>query len=79
VDEADKVVEVWPDNWAAVQTFAALSTQWRVGAGGATGLDYGAVPPVMRLTGVPRGDWADVFDCIRIMEVAALEKLREKK
>jgi hypothetical protein len=72
-------VEVWPDNWLSVNTFAALSTQWRVGVSGPIGLDYTAIPDVMRMTGVPRAEWPEVFDCIRVMEVAALRKLREKK
>lgn len=77
--EADPVIGVWPDNWVAVNTFVALSTQWRVGVAGPTGLDYGALPEVMRMTAVPRSDWPDVFECVRIMESAALGKMREKK
>lgn len=45
---------------------------------GATGLDYNALPNVLRLTGVPRKEWAEVFECIQVCEVAALEKMREK-
>ncbi len=56
-----------------------MSTQWRVGMSGPTGLDYVALPQVMRLTGVPRKDWQDVFDGIRTMEDAALEKMRSEK
>ncbi|MGC0155496.1 DUF1799 domain-containing protein [Chromobacterium vaccinii] len=33
-------VEVWPDNWQAVQLLNRMSTQWRVGFGGVVGLDY---------------------------------------
>jgi hypothetical protein len=46
---------------------------------GPTGLDYNALPQVMRLTGVPHKDWQDVFDGIRTMEDAALEKMRSEK
>lgn len=56
-----------------------MSTQWRVGMAGATGLDYGALPHVMRLSGVPRKNWPDVFDGVRIMEDAALETMRKAK
>ena len=49
-----------------------MGTQWRVGMAGATGLDYAALPVVMRLVGVPAADRADVFDAIRTMEDAAL-------
>jgi hypothetical protein len=78
-EEADAAFEVWPDNWAAVQVFSALSTQWRAGATGPIGLDYTAVPVVLRLTSTPRADWPDVFDCVRVMEVAAIKTMRENK
>jgi hypothetical protein len=72
-------VEVWPDNLQAVNVFIAMATQWRVGPAGAVGLDYAALEPVMRMTGVPPGDVADVFGGVRIMEDAALEAMRKGK
>lgn len=56
--------------------FNALGTQWRIGMGGATGLDYNAVPVVLRLQGVPRSDWPQLFDDLRVMEGAALQAMR---
>lgn len=79
VEEASGPNEVYPDNWQAVVTFCAMGTQWRVGAGGAIGLDYGVLPSVMRMTGVPRSDWADIFDSIRVMEEEALAAMRTKQ
>ena len=80
VDEAGgPAEEVWPDNVATVNVFVAMSTQWRVGMGGPTGLDYAALPPVLRLLGVPTADRADVFDGLRTMEDAALETMRKSK
>lgn len=70
---------MWPDNWTAVLVFESLSTQWRVGMSGPTGLDYAVLPTVLRLAAVPRAEWADTFECIRVMEVAALEKMRSTK
>lgn len=72
-------VEIWPDNVQAVNVFVAMSTQWRVGMGGATGLDYAALPVVMRLAGVPPADRAEVFDAVRAMEEAALTTMRETR
>ena len=40
-------VEVWPENWVPFKVFNKVSTQWRVGAGGATGLDYSVVYSTM--------------------------------
>lgn len=70
---------VWPDNLLAVNTFVAMSTQWRVGAMGATGLDYNALPAVMRMIGVPVQDRADVFEDVRTLEDAALTLMRDSK
>jgi hypothetical protein len=70
-------VEVWEENAAAFQVFTAMVTQWRVGMNGPTGLDYAALEPVMRLTGVPRKEWPGVFADLRLMEDAALEEMRK--
>ena len=81
IEEATQgqVVEVWPDNLLAVNTFVAMSTQWRVGAMGATGLDYNALIDVMKLIGVHAKDRGDVFEDVRIMEDAALKLMKESK
>lgn len=61
-----------------MNTFIAMATQWRVGAMGATGLDYNALPMVMKLIGIPAKYRNDVFEDIRIMEDVALETMRKK-
>ncbi|WP_416046676.1 DUF1799 domain-containing protein [Cupriavidus basilensis] len=70
-------VEVWPDNVQAFEVFGQMGTQWRVGMGGAIGLDYGALPFVLRMSRVPRDQWAPVFEGIRVMENAALSAMSE--
>lgn len=55
-----------------------MSTQWRTGMNGATGMDYSALPEVMRMTNIPRRDWPEIFESIRVMEDAALEHMRKK-
>ncbi len=62
---------------AAISVFIAMSTQWRVGPGGPYGLDYQALPVTLRLCEVPRQAWPDVFDEIRVMEIAALAEIRK--
>lgn len=57
--------------------FIALSTQWRVGYSGATGLDYAVLPGVMSLCGVPADRQSEVFEGIREMEGAALTTMRK--
>lgn len=56
-----------------------MSTQWRIGPSGPTGLDYTALPAVMRLSGVQPADRADVFSGIQTMESAALDMMYAKK
>lgn len=77
VDEASPGIEVWPDNVLAVNVFIAMSTQWRSSGVGVIGLDYNALPVVMRFSGVPPADRAGVFESIRILEDAALETMRK--
>ena len=70
-------VEIWPDNVQTVNVFVAMSTQWRSGMGGATGLDYAGLPFVMRTCGVRHVDRADVFAGVRAMENEALTVMRD--
>ncbi|MFA9949159.1 DUF1799 domain-containing protein [Dentiradicibacter hellwigii] len=42
----DIEIELWPENALPMQVFMAMQTQWRIGMGGATGLDYSALPVV---------------------------------
>ena len=79
VEEATQVVDLWPDNLHAVNTFTSMLTQWRAGAAGLIGLDYGVLRDVLRFTLVPRSEWPQVFDDLRVMEDEALKVLREKK
>lgn len=80
VDEASgPPVDVWPEHMPACNVFIAMGTQWRIGANGATGLDYGPLQGVMRLMGVPRKDWPAVFDDLRVIEGAAIEHIHEKR
>jgi hypothetical protein len=71
-------VEVWTENWPSLELFSALSTQWRVGMNGPTGLDYSAVPVVMDMRGIEPDARRDIFEDIRIMERAAIEVFRDQ-
>lgn len=56
-----------------------MRTQWRVGAVGPIGLDYGALPVVLGMRGVPRRRWAALFDDLRVMEQAALDAMHRAR
>ncbi|WP_196913113.1 DUF1799 domain-containing protein [Pseudomonas nitroreducens] len=78
-DIADQdVVYVLPDNWLPLRVFQSMSTQWRIGMSGASGLDYSALPTVMKFEGVRKRDRLDVFDCVQVLERAALDIIHTK-
>lgn len=52
-----------------------LGTQWRMGPCGPTGLDYGVLPFVFRSRGIPRAQWNDVWQDIKVMEGEALKEM----
>jgi hypothetical protein len=72
------VVEIWPDTLVAHNAFVALSTQWRTSYGGLVGLDYNAIPPVFRLIGIPRKEWPDLFEDLRVMEAETLRVIAKR-
>lgn len=58
--------------------FIAMTTQWRAGFAGPTGLDYNALPTVLRLQAIPRRDWPEMFADLRVLEAEALTTMRKK-
>jgi len=77
--DLDDVVEVLPDNWDAFVLFDAMSTQWRTGFSGRTGLDYCALPSVMNLLGFPKKIRNSLFQDVIVMETEALLVMSEEK
>lgn len=77
-DYPQETVEVWPENWPAYGLFASLRTQWRVGMGGATGLDYGPLYCKMdRLKLTPEA-YDDLEADIQAMEFGALGAMNDR-
>lgn len=62
-----------------MQWFARLSTQWRHGMAGPTGLDYASVLALLRAARLPRDRREAIFDDIQIMERAALAEIHRNK
>jgi hypothetical protein len=56
-----------------------MGTQWRIGACGATGLDYTSIRPVAGFLGLTRSEVVGVFPDIRVMEAEALRVMAEQK
>ncbi|HDS1711354.1 DUF1799 domain-containing protein [Pseudomonas sp. SbB1] len=76
-DMETEEVEVWPDAWPAFCLFEALGTQWRLGPGGPSGLDYAAIPGTAKILGLKRRELPRVFHDLRIMEGEALAAMAE--
>lgn len=75
-------LEIWEDNWATVEVFLSLNTQWRREIPAMSdrmiwhGLPYPAIESTIRMM----GRWkqaADIFDGLRVMEAAALKILNK--
>lgn len=70
--------QVWPENWPAYLLFAQVQTQWRVGAAGATGLDYLPLFHKMDRMRLEPEEYEELEADIRVMEFAALEAMNKK-
>jgi hypothetical protein len=56
-----------------------MSTQWRTGACGATGLDYTSIRDVAGFLGFTRVQATDIFPDLRVMEAEALRVMAEQR
>lgn len=82
-----EVFEIWEDCWDAWMFFVSLSGQWSyaaVGMGGSfrTGLPFDRVHAAMLMHPIKRGDRAQLFADIKVMEAgvrAADRELAAKK
>jgi hypothetical protein len=78
-DYEHEQVEVWPENWQAFDLFRALSTQWRVGMAGPTGLDYNTLFHKMDRMRLEPDEYDELEADIRTMEFAALGAMNTKE
>jgi hypothetical protein len=67
---------LWPEHWPAVELFARCMTQWRSGANGVMGLDYGVVLQIASLYQI--GDLPSVMEELQVMELHARELINKK-
>lgn len=59
--------------------FDSVFTQWRVGMGGPTGLDYSAVYPLLGRAAKDPQEWDEMFSDIQVMEGAALKQMSDNR
>lgn len=71
-DYGEETIEIWPESLAAFNVFQAMSTQWRIGMNGPTGLDYNVLPEIWRRLRIPKKERDQTFEDLQEMERAAL-------
>ena len=69
------VVHVWPENWPVLMLFDRLSTQWRVGMNGPTGLDYNVLLRFLDRMRLSDSDYDDMLGDLSVLEQAALAEI----
>lgn len=70
--------EVWPENMPSINLFCSVSTQWRMGMNGQTGLDYNVLFQRMERLKLSEQDYEWMFDDIRAIESEALSIINKK-
>jgi hypothetical protein len=76
--EADSF-EIWPENEESISLFSSVSTQWRIGMGGPTGLDYNALFARMDRLKFDDQTYERLFQDIRVIESEALTIMNTKE
>ncbi|AVS91394.1 hypothetical protein C8246_05790 [Paracidovorax avenae] len=77
-DYADKVTEVWPENWPTYALWSRICNQWRVGMAGAIALDYGVLFHELDRAGLDGDDYDERFRDIQVIESEALTIFAER-
>lgn len=75
--EDTSTTEIWPENWLPYVIFSDVGSQWRVGAGGATALDYNVVFRMMDLRGIKKKKQLEVMRALKVMERAAVDQMNK--
>lgn len=77
--DGERVAYLWPDNVAAWNCWHGVQTQWRVGMGGATGLDYAGVRAFLDEQQLAGDERREVFAGIQACERATLDVWAEQR
>lgn len=75
----EEEILVWDINWNTFNLFNALTSQWRVGMGGATGLDYSVIIPTGKMLGFKQKQINEMFPDLQVMENEALITMGENQ
>lgn len=72
-------VEVFEENLPVFDLFCYMSTQWLIGPGGATGLNYMVAHHKLDREKLDPEEYETRMEGLRIMEQAALTAMREQQ
>jgi hypothetical protein len=78
-DFENESVEIWPENERAADLFSKLSTQWRIGLSGPTGLDYTPMFRMMDRMQLSDENYDALFSDMRFIERIALDCMNQKE
>lgn len=70
---------MFEDNWAALQLMLYMSTQWLVGPGGATGLNYVVAHHKLDREKLDPEEYERRMEDLMVMERAALAAMRKQQ
>lgn len=76
--QAAQGVELWPENERAVNLFSSISTQWRTGMNGPTGLDYNVLYHKMDRLELTASEYDALEGDVRVLEIEALQVFNKK-
>lgn len=71
--------EIWPENEKSISLFSSVSTQWRMGFSGPTGLDYNVLFARMNRMKLSDQEYEDLFQDIRVIESEALTTINTRE
>ena len=80
IEDQREELEIWPENWLALQVMSRMTTQLNVsGMGGVIGLRYESLPFVLDVCEVGNSERAEVMDGLQIMERHLVKLVNEKR
>lgn len=76
--DARENVDVWDENWDVLHLFMSFRTQWRIGMGGATGLDMNVFLHELDRKKIPDTLYDEMVFKLTVIEDASLKHLHKK-
>jgi Phage related hypothetical protein (DUF1799) len=76
-DTPNDVLEIWPENWLAVDFFSAVGGgAWNVGPGGPLGIRPEAFREIRLALGITPSQWRTIWPDVVVMEAEALATMK---